>query len=53
MAGDFVWFDLSATDIPSAIRFYTELTGWSTEKFEMGGGMPYRCSRAATRPSAA
>lgn len=40
MAGRFVWFDLSTTDNPAAVRFYTELMGWTTESWG-GGDMPY------------
>lgn len=40
MAGQFVWYDLSTIDNASAIRFYGELLGWTTEEWT-GGAMPY------------
>ena len=40
MNGNFVWFDLSANDVPGAIRFYTELFGWKkTNDMDMGPEM--------------
>ena len=26
-----MWVDMSATDLPGAVRFYTELFGWQAE----------------------
>jgi len=37
--GRFVWADLMTSDVDAAIRFYTTVAGWSTQKWE--GPMPY------------
>lgn len=37
--GRFVWYDLQTTDMDGAIRFYTQVVGWSTEPFD--AGKPY------------
>ena len=36
MHGQFVWYDLTTTDVASALRFYPALFGWKTQKFEFG-----------------
>lgn len=36
MHGQFVWYDLTTTDVGSALRFYPALFGWKTQKFEFG-----------------
>jgi predicted enzyme related to lactoylglutathione lyase len=45
MNGDLVWFDLSATDVPAAIQFYTGLMGWGTETW--AGPKPYTMFKRA------
>lgn len=37
MSGNFVWFDLSTTDLAAAKAFYTELLGWGTDTGDFGG----------------
>jgi predicted enzyme related to lactoylglutathione lyase len=39
MTGEFTWFDLSTTDIPASIAFYSKLMGWGTQTW--GGETPY------------
>lgn len=39
-AGAHVWFDLMTTDADAGRAFYTELIGYGTEVFDLGG-MPY------------
>ena len=36
MHGQFVWYDLTTSDVGSALRFYPSLFGWKTEKFQFG-----------------
>jgi predicted enzyme related to lactoylglutathione lyase len=36
MHGQFVWYDLSTTDVASALKFYPGLFGWKTQQFEFG-----------------
>lgn len=37
------WHELATKDSPAAMRFYTQLFGWSqTNEIDMGGGMIYR-----------
>lgn len=36
MHGQFVWYDLTTSDVGSALRFYPSLFGWKTQKFEFG-----------------
>jgi predicted enzyme related to lactoylglutathione lyase len=36
MHGQFVWYDLSTSDVAGALRFYPGLFGWKTQKFEFG-----------------
>lgn len=38
--GTFVWYDLMTSDVQGAIRFYGDVIGWGTERFD-GGEMPY------------
>jgi uncharacterized protein len=47
--GRFVWHDLMTTDKAAAVRFYTELFGWTTRDMNMGGGDPYTMIRAGER----
>lgn len=35
--GAFSWFELTATDLPSAHSFYTRLFGWTTEPWDGEG----------------
>lgn len=35
--GNFVWFDLMTPDVGGAIRFYSEIVGWSTADWDMDG----------------
>jgi len=35
--GAFSWFELTATDLPSAQSFYTRLFGWTTEPWDGEG----------------
>jgi uncharacterized protein len=37
LAGKWVWFELSASDVEKAKAFYGELLGWTIEEKEMGG----------------
>jgi uncharacterized protein len=43
--GLFVWYELMTTDVPSAIAFYRDVVGWSTEPFG-GGAEPYTIWKA-------
>ncbi len=36
--GMFVWRELSTSDVPEALRFYTGLLGWQSKKVEMPNG---------------
>ncbi len=40
--GRFVWYDLMTTDVPAATAFYTAITGWGTQDFDMGPGGTYQ-----------
>jgi len=40
-AGSPCWFELTTTDIPGAIRFYTNLLGWTEVSSEMAPGQIY------------
>jgi len=31
--GNFVWYELSTTDVAGAVKFYGNVVGWETEKF--------------------
>ncbi len=42
--GRFDWYELSTTDIPAAIDFYTKVIGWETEQFK---GMDYTMFKPA------
>jgi predicted enzyme related to lactoylglutathione lyase len=35
--GRFVWYEYLAKDAKKAVAFYTDVIGWKTEKFAMGG----------------
>ncbi len=35
--GRFVWYEYLAKDAKAAVAFYTDVVGWKTEKFAMGG----------------
>jgi predicted enzyme related to lactoylglutathione lyase len=34
MHGQFIWYELTTTDIDAAIRFYPRFTGWATQEFD-------------------
>jgi len=35
--GGITWTELLTSDVDAAVRFYTEVIGWTTEKYDMGG----------------
>src|SRR5262245_965528 len=39
--GRFVWHDLTTTDPAAAVRFYSELFGWTTKEEKIGEGNTY------------
>lgn len=46
-----VWYDLMTTDVPGALRFYSEVIGWKTEKWENAKPeMPYTMWVAESGP---
>jgi hypothetical protein len=47
--GNFVWYELMTSDVKGAVKFYTDVTGWSTQPFE-GGDMPYLMWTAGGTP---
>ena len=34
--GRFVWYELMTSDVPGALGFYTEVTGWKPQRWEQG-----------------
>ncbi len=34
MHGQFVWYELTTSDVASALKFYPAVTGWGTEEFD-------------------
>jgi predicted enzyme related to lactoylglutathione lyase len=50
--GMFCWADLSTSDTKSETKFYSELFGWKTEDFPMGGGANYTMARTGGKDAA-
>lgn len=47
--GHFLWYELNTTDPDAAVRFYTSVVGWGTERWD-GAGEPYTMWTAAGQP---
>lgn len=47
--GRFTWYELMTTDPEAAIRFYGDVVGWSTQKWD-GGPQPYTMWMAGEMP---
>jgi uncharacterized protein len=39
--GNFIWYDVMATDTKAAADFYTRVVGWTAQEFPMGEGRVY------------
>lgn len=51
MAQSFVWYELMTSDQPAAVRFYTDVVGWTAEKMPMSE-IDYTALKVGDRPVA-